>query len=377
MKILVAIDSFKGSMTSKEANEIVKKSLPNHQVETFTISDGGEGTVESFLEIFKGKYVEESIIGPEGKKILGRYGWIEQERKAIIEVAEGAGITKIKASKAHPKKHTSYGVGEQIISALNLGAREIIIGLGGSATVDGGLGLLQALGVDFFDSDDRCIPILPIELSKIKRISKENMDIRLKNVKITVAADVRNELYGENGSVHIFGLQKGLLPEELSGWDKEMKMYAKVVNDSTNSKYQHCTGAGAAGGIGFALYSFLNTTFQSGFQLVCEYGDLENKIQEADLIITGEGRFDRQSLQGKVPIGVSGIAKKYQRPVIVFAGSVEEELISLSDMSIQAVIPIVNSPMNLSEAMKRGKALLGTSVKRTFNLMNLGQKLPF
>lgn len=375
MKIVTAIDSFKGSMTSKEANEVIKKTLPQHQVETFTVADGGEGTVEAFIEILKGRYVEEKIIGPEGAKIDGKYGWIETERLAIIEVAEGAGITKITSSSLHPRNHTSYGVGEQIISALNLGAEEIIIGLGGSATVDGGMGLLQALGVKFYDSNNKLIPILPIELGKIHRINKEKMDARLRNIKITVASDVDNELFGKKGAVYVFGPQKGILAHDLDNYDKEMEHYAKVVNEATKTKQHYTPGAGAAGGIGFALYSFLNASFQSGFQLLAEKGNLENKIKNADLIITGEGKFDSQSLQGKVPIGISRLAKKYQTPVIIFAGIIEKGLVDLPEENIKAAIPIVEEPMSLDEAMKKSQILLESAVTRAFKLIDLGKTL--
>ena len=264
MKILAAIDSFKGSFTSKEANTIVQQALPQHIVETFSVADGGEGTVKAFLEILDGTLITEIITGPKGTDIKASYGWVAEDKTAIIEVAEGAGITKID-TKDGPINHTSYGVGEQMLSALNLGATELIIGLGGSATVDGGVGLLQALGVEFFDAEKNVLPILHIELGKIHKISTAKLDARLENVNITVACDVENPLLGPNGAVYIFGPQKGIHQQELFKYDQDMAHYQQIVNETTQTNCENFPGAGAAGGIGFALYAFLNTSFSSGF----------------------------------------------------------------------------------------------------------------
>lgn len=371
MKILAAIDSFKGSMESQTANEIVKQALPQHEVITFPIADGGEGTVDALTSVLKGHKITESITGPNGKQIQGTFGWVEEERLAIIEVAEGAGITKVPAESLDPRHHTSYGVGEQIKSALNLGANEIIIGLGGSATVDGGIGLLQALGVEFYDENNQLLPTLPIRLGAVKKIESENIDTRLKEVRITVASDVTTPLCGPDGATYIFGPQKGLAETELEAFDKEMASYQRVVNEWTKTHFETAPGAGAAGGIGFALYSFLDASIENGLQLLADKGDLANKIAQVDLVITGEGKFDTQSLSGKVPIGISRLAKAENVPVILFCGSTEGNRIKLTEENIAAIVPIVDQPMTLEEAIKKGPDLLSRAVKRTFCLISL------
>ncbi|MBM6615301.1 glycerate kinase [Desemzia sp. RIT804] len=371
MKLLAAIDSFKGSIGSQEANEIVKQALPQHEVETFPIADGGEGTVEALVALLEGKKITESITGPNKERIQGVLGWVEKDRLAIVEVAEGAGITKVPTDSLDPTQHTSYGVGEQIRSALDLGAKEIIIGLGGSATVDGGIGLLQALGVEFYDDADQLLPILPIHLAAVKRINLEKMDSRLRNVAITVASDVNNPLCGSNGATYVFGPQKGILEEDLEEFDQGMKSYQEVVNKATNTHYETTLGAGAAGGIGFALYSFLNASFESGLHLLAEKGHLAEKIDQVDMVITGEGKFDTQSLSGKVPIGISRLAKEKNIPVIIFCGSAEGDKIELPEENIAAIIPIIDQPMTLETAIKKGPELLNRAVKRTFHLIAL------
>ncbi|MFL2101439.1 glycerate kinase [Desemzia sp. FAM 23989] len=370
MKILSAIDSFKGSFTSKEANKVVQQALPQHRVETFSIADGGEGTVEAFLEVLGGTLITETITGPTGSPIKASYGWIAEDKTAIIEVAEGAGLTKVDIDR-NPRNYTSYGVGEQMLSALNLGAKELIIGLGGSATVDGGVGLLQSLGVKFFDAENNLLPMLPVDLEKIQKISTDKFDNRLSKIKITVACDVENPLLGPNGAVYIFGPQKGLRKQELQQQDQNMAHYQQLVNETTQTTCENFPGAGAAGGIGFALYAFLMTSFSSGFQLLADRGNLREKMKQADLVITGEGKFDSQSLQGKVPIGISRLAKEYQVPTIVFAGTVADKLVDLPEENILAVIPITESPISLEESIQKGPELLSRSVKRAFKLIEL------
>lgn len=358
-------------MTSKEANQVVQESLSDHHVETFPIADGGEGTVDAFINILDGRFITETITGPNGKKIEGVYGWVANQKLAIIEVAEGAGITKVPVDSLDPRKHTSFGVGEQILSALNLGAKEIIIGLGGSATIDGGVGLLQALGVTFYNQIGNLLDTLPIDLNQITRIDSTNLDNRLEDITLTVASDVSNPLCGPKGATYIFGLQKGLKETELETFENAMIHYQNVVNQATQTTKQQEPAAGAAGGIGFAFYSFFNTNFQSGFALLADKGHLASKICLADVVITGEGKFDRQTIQGKVPIGISRIAKSNNVPTIVFTGNIEGDILHLPEENIKAVIPIVDRAMTLTEAMENGPKLLGMAVKRTFHLINL------
>ncbi|SDC29726.1 glycerate kinase [Pelagirhabdus alkalitolerans] len=371
MRILSAIDSFKGSMTSKQANNVVKEALePEHQVTTFPIADGGEGTVEAFLDVLPGKLIEEPVTGPTGETERCYYGWFEKEALSIIEVAEAAGITKVDRDKRHPRYTTSYGVGEQIMSALERGMKKCIIGLGGSATVDGGIGLLQALGVRFLNKHQEELPTLPIDLAAVDSVDTTHLDPRLYDVEFIVGSDVENPLLGENGATYVFGPQKGLRDHELICHEKSMQHFAERISKVTRTDYKHTEGSGAAGGIGFCLYAFFNATPKSGFQLLAEKGGLSQLIENADLVITGEGKFDTQSIQGKVPVGISRLAGKLDVPTIVFAAIIDDGLIDLKEESISAVLPIVDAPMSVDEAIKNGPALLRKAVKRSFNLIS-------
>ncbi|GEK91732.1 glycerate kinase family protein [Alkalibacterium kapii] len=371
MKILAAIDSFKGSMTSETANQCVKNALPNHEVTSFLIADGGEGTVDAFVSALDGEIITESITGVNGEAYLGRWGWIKSEKTAVIEVAEGAGLIQADKETLHPDNHTSYGVGEQITQALDKGAQKIILGLGGSATVDGGSGLLQALGVVFKNDKNEVLSKLPVKLSQIHSIDTSGMDKRVHDVNWQIASDVTNPLLGEQGAVHVFGEQKGLSNQEFATYDSDMKQYANLVSNETGKDERFTKGAGAAGGIGFAVLSFFPCTFWSGLTLLAEKGDLEAIVKEVDLVITGEGKFDDQSLSGKVPVGISRLAKKYSIPTILFAGKIDSDRTAIQEENLFALIPIVDAPMTLNEAMKNGPKLLTRAIKRSMKLIHL------
>lgn len=371
MKILSVIDSFKGSISSQSANQIVKSSLPQHEVTVFSISDGGEGLAEAFIDLEDGEKIIQEMTSVNGKSVQGHWGWLTKEKTAIIEAAEGAGLIHANLETLHPRNHTSYGMGEQIIQALDKGANTLILGLGGTATVDGGIGMLQALGCIFYNRKKEILPILPIDPGVVEDIDISSLDSRLKHVSIIVASDVINPLYGENGAVYIFGEQKGLKANELASYDWKMAQYSKVVHKVTGREKFDCSGAGAAGGIGFALLSFFDCFFESGLTVMAERGKLEEKIKEVDIVITGEGKFDSQSFQGKVPVGISRIAGKYGVPTILFVGKVDNHLIDFPEENIAAIIPIVDSPMSLKEAMTTGPKLLEQAVKRSFRLLEL------
>ncbi|MER2063032.1 MAG: glycerate kinase [Alkalibacterium sp.] len=375
MKILAAVDSFKGSMTSERANQSVKEALPEHQVLNFPIADGGEGTVDAFVSALGGEVVTQRITGVNGQDYSGRWGWVEKEKTAVIEVAEGAGLIQADKKRLHPRNHTSYGVGEQIMQAFEYGAETIILGLGGSATVDGGIGLLQSLGAVFRDADDRELSKIPVKLSKVQSIDARGLDKRISDINWLIASDVTNPLLGEKGAVYVFGEQKGLSEEELSGYDEDMARYAELVVEVTGKDERDAKGAGAAGGIGFAVLSFFPCEFMSGLSLLAEKGDLESLIQKVDLVITGEGKFDDQSLSGKVPVGISRLAKKHEVPVLLFAGKVDSDRTEIEEENLKALIPIVDAPMSLNEAMERGPELLGKAVKRSLSLIDLGKEL--
>ena len=373
MKILAAIDSFKGSMTSERANQCVKDALPDHEVTCFPIADGGEGTVDAFAAAMKGELITQSITGVNGEPYSGKWGWIEQDKTAVIEVAEGAGLIQAAKETLHPKNHTSFGVGQQIMQALECDAETVVLGLGGSATVDGGVGLLQALGVVFKDLDGEVMESLPVRLSDIHSIDTSGLDRRVFDVDWQIASDVTNPLLGEKGAVYVFGEQKGLSSDELSDYDKAMERYAEIVSKVTGKDERETKGAGAAGGIGYAVLSFLPCEFQSGLSLLAEKGELEALIEDTDLVITGEGKFDDQSLGGKVPVGISRLAERHGVPVLLFAGKLDTDRTAIEEENIQALIPIVDAPMTLEEAMENGPCLLEKAVKRTFKLIGLNK----
>ncbi|GEN56139.1 glycerate kinase [Halolactibacillus alkaliphilus] len=375
MRILAAIDSFKGSMTSEEANDIVKKTLKHHDVICFPVADGGEGTVAAFCHVEQGEFITKPMIDVNGKESTGTWGYINKTKTAIIEVAEGAGIIHARKDLFHPRYHTSYGVGEQIIQALDYGAQTIILGLGGSATVDAGMGMMIALGVTFLNHDGEVISALPVDLSQVAKIDTSGLDSRVKDVSWLVASDVTNPLTGPDGATYIFGPQKGYLSSELAEKEQAMIHFSDVVASTLNKSCRDMPGAGAAGGIGFSCYSFFNATFQSGLTLLAERGCLKALINKADLVITGEGSFDSQSLSGKVPIGISRLAKEVGTPVVLFAGKIEEGLTSLPEENILVTLPIVNEPMKLEMAMSDGQRLLKEAVERFSHVLGLGYTL--
>lgn len=371
MKILAAIDSFKGSMTSEQANQCVQDALPEDTVTSFPIADGGEGTVDAFVSVMNGEIITQTITGVNGKPYKGKWGWIEEEKTAVIEVAEGAGLIQADKESLHPSNHTSFGVGEQVKQALDYGAETIILGLGGSATVDGGSGLMQALGVKYRDADGAELPMLPVQLNQIDSIDISGLDTRVNSVNWLIASDVTNPLLGAKGAVYVFGEQKGLKSAELSDYDSDMKKYADRVSQVTGNDERETEGAGAAGGIGYAALSFFPCEFQSGLTLLAEKGELETLIKQADLVITGEGKFDDQSLSGKVPVGISRLAKQHDVPVILFAGKIDSDRAAIEEENIQALIPVVNAPMTLEEAMTNGPELLKKAVGRAMQLIKL------
>jgi glycerate kinase len=375
MKIVTAIDSFKGSMSSQLANETVKKCLPNHEVEVFPIADGGEGTVEVFVELEDGEIISQPMTSVNNRPDKGHWGWVEKSKTAIIEAAEGAGLIKADAATLHPRNHTSFGMGEQILQALDKGAETIILGLGGTATVDGGIGMLQALGCVFYNPDREPLPVVPVALSLVEEIDTVGMDPRLEHTTLIIASDVINPLCGLNGAVYVFGEQKGLPASELASYDEAMGHYRKAVEKATGRSKGDSAGAGAAGGIGFALLSFFDCRFESGFELLAKRGNLAAKIKSADLVITGEGKFDSQSLQGKVPIGISRMAKKHAVSTVLFVGKAEDGLTSLPKENIAAIIPIVDAPMSLEKAIANGPRLLGQAVDRAFQLVGIGMHI--
>ncbi|WP_050614515.1 glycerate kinase [Bacillus testis] len=370
MSIVIAIDSFKGSLTSMEAAEAVKAALLDYGMDnaiTIPIADGGEGTVAAFLAGGRGEWIREEATDPLGRQIIAHYGWVEEDKIAIIECAAASGITLLKEEELDPWEATSYGTGQLMQAAIAKGARKIIVGLGGSAVIDGGMGMLEALGATFFDKEGSRLKPNGASLGKVASISLSG----LPDVSIEVASDVTNPLLGEKGAVSFFGKQKGLKPEDRAAFERNMEHYARIVAGAVHKDCSGLIGSGAAGGLGFAFHSFFPSRFSSGFDLLAEKINLDGLIRNASLVITGEGRMDEQSLHGKVPGGIGKLAKRHGKPVVAFTGKVDIDANVAKREGIDAILPIVNGPMSLEEAMEHAPALLYEAACRMCQLMKL------
>ena len=362
MRIVVAMDSFKGSLTSVEANRAVREALARHDVVEVPISDGGEGFLDAWLWTHpQAEVVTQDVLSLDGTVRRARYGWSERTREAVIEVAEASGLTLIDV--LDPWHYSSYGTGLQIKHALERGATRITVGLGGSATVDGGKGLLEALGVRFLDETGHVIDSFPHQLERVAQVDWTGLLPEARHVEWRMASDVTNPLLGPNGAAAVFGPQKGVAPDDVARYDAMLAAYA----DCFDGDRTDLPGAGAAGGIGFALDQ-LGAVYVSGIEDVVRWSNLEETLRTADWLITGEGRFDAQSLHGKAPYGLARLAHAHGVPTLVFAG--QTEWITVPDVGIRAVFPIVSRVMTLEEAMRQAAPLLTDAVRRTFRLID-------
>lgn len=354
MHIVVAIDSFKGSLTSLQAGAAVKEAAltldPGTKVTVCPMADGGEGTVDALTAGMGGRLEEITVTGPLGTQVAAKYG-ILQEQTAVLEMSAAAGLTLVPPEKRDPMHTTTYGVGEMITHALDRGCRRFIVGIGGSATNDGGTGMLSALGYRFLDKDGKAIPAGVKGLGVLASIDPEGADPRLAECSFRVACDVTNPLCGALGCSAVYGPQKGAAPEsivKMDGWLKNYSALARKVSSKADPDYP---GAGAAGGLGFAFLAFLGGQLESGIRIVLEETKLEDRIKDADLVITGEGRLDGQTVMGKAPIGVAQLAKKYGKQVIAFAGCLGDGVESCNDHGIDAFFSVTPGAMALEEAM--------------------------
>lgn len=355
MKIVIAPDSFKESLTSFEVATCIEEGfreiLPDAEYVKVPIADGGEGTVEALVAATGGRLIEEFVTGPLGEPVKAVYGIMGDNCTAVIEMASASGLALVPKDLRNPLKTTSYGTGELIGHALDAGMRKFIIGIGGSATNDAGIGMLQALGARFVDCQDKEIGHGGGSLAKLARIECEDLDSRLRDSQVLVACDVNNPLTGPHGASHVFGPQKGANPKMVEELDKNLLHFASVVDRDLDRQVAEIPGAGAAGGMGAALLVFLNAELKSGIEIVIDAIGLEAAIAGADLVITGEGRIDGQSVHGKAPVGVARLASKHGLPVIGFAGSLGEGAEQLKECGVSALFSVVNGPCDLSEAI--------------------------
>lgn len=379
MKVVVAIDSLKGSLSSLEAGNAIKQGIKrvyqDAKIIVKPLADGGEGTVEALVSGMNGKIEIVVATGPLGDKIESSYGIIPEKRLAIMEMASIAGITLLSLKQRNPLYTTTYGLGEMIKDAISKGCNNFIIGIGGSATNDGGIGMLQALGFDLLDKDGNQVPLGARGLKDLVKIGDKNVLPELKKCQFKIACDVTNVLCGENGCSVVFGPQKGATSQMIKDMDQWLYNFANLAK----KKYPHSDalvpGTGAAGGLGFAFLTFVKATLESGIDIILETIDLKSDLKDVDVVVTGEGCLDRQSAMGKAPVGVAKMAKLYNKPVIAFAGSVTKEAKLCNQEGIDAYFPIIRNITTLQEAMAKENAKnnLTDTVEQVFRLWKIKQ----
>ncbi|GAA5221275.1 glycerate kinase [Membranihabitans marinus] len=361
-------------MTANEVSESVAKGIlkvyPLANIRKIPLADGGEGTIDALISGLHGEWIKTTAHDPRMKQISSTYGWIEDRKTAIIEMAKISGIELLSQDEKDPRITTTYGTGELILHALNRGCRNFIIGIGGSATNDGGAGMLQALGARLLDESGQPLKKGGLALSQLQVLDLSGLDERLNDCQISVACDVTNPLLGEGGATYTFGPQKGGSPQILDELEAALQHYAVHLESSTNRKIVDLPGAGAAGGLGSGLMALPNTVLQSGFDIIQEFLDLKSHIQWADIIFTGEGKIDHQTQYGKVPAGLARLAKPYNKPVIGLAGSVGSQTALLHDIGLTAIFSILPSPMSLEEAIKNGSQYIEQTSEQIMRIYN-------
>ena len=355
MKVVVAIDSLKGSLSSMEAGLAIKEGVlaaqPDAEVIVKPLADGGEGTTDALIEGMNGERIDLTVTGPMHTPVDAYYGYLRETNTAVMEMASAAGITLVPDKEKNPLLATSYGVGEMIIDAIQRGCRNFIIGIGGSITNDGGIGMLKALGVRFLDEKGEDAGEGGQALAKVACIDLSGLNPLLKECHIQVACDVNNPLCGESGSTYVYGPQKGVTEDMKKTLDEAMAHFARVTSESLENDYMNTPGAGAAGGLGFAFLAYVGATHTPGLELILDSVGLEDELSGADVVVTGEGRLDFQTAMGKAPVGVARLAKKYNARVVAFAGSVTKEATACNKEGIDAFFPILRGVCTLADAM--------------------------
>lgn len=373
MKFVIAPDSFKESLTALEVATAIetgfKRVFPDADYVKLPMADGGEGTVQSLVDATQGKLIECEVTAPLGDKVKSFFGLSGDGKTAIIEMAAASGLHLVPPEKRNPLLTTSYGTGELIKLALDLGVESFILGIGGSATNDGGVGMLQALGMKCLDSQDKPIGFGGAELANIVKIDVQQLDPRLQQVHIEVACDVNNPLCGEYGASTIFGPQKGATSEMVKQLDAALSHFAEIAERDCGKQIRDQAGAGAAGGMGGGLLLLPSVQLKAGIQIVLDWLRLIDYVKDADVVITGEGRIDAQSIMGKTPIGVARTAKQFNKPVIAIAGCLREDYDVVFDHGIDAVFPIIHQLGDLSDILKQGEQNLISSAQNVARVL--------
>ncbi len=360
MKVTVAIDSLKGSLTSLEAGDAIRQGVlrawPDAHVTVRPLADGGEGTVEALALGMGGRTEKVTVTGLVGKPVECVYGIIDETKTAIVEMSGAAGITLVSEDERNPLNTTTYGVGEVIRHAVSKGCRRFIVGIGGSATNDGGIGMLQALGYGMLNTAGNQVSFGAKGLEELAQITDTYVIPELAECSFRIACDVTNPLCGEHGASAVYGPQKGATPAMILKMDKWLSDYADLAAKAFPKANKNHAGTGAAGGLGFAFLTFTNAVLESGIKIVLDETRLEDYVKDADIVVTGEGRLDGQTVMGKAPVGVANIAKKYNKPVLAFSGCVAEDARACNGSGIDAYFPILRGVVTLAEAMNHDNA---------------------
>ncbi|HEJ2453848.1 TPA: glycerate kinase [Vibrio cholerae] len=369
MKVVIAPDSFKESLTAKQVCDAIQAGLARvwHDAKfvSIPVADGGEGTVQSLVDATQGRLVEVKVMGPQGKRVEAFYGMLGDNQTAVIEMAAASGLHHVPLVQRDPKLTTSFGTGELIRHALDQGVTKLIIGLGGSATNDGGVGMLAALGARFTNADGDPIQLTGGGLHELTHIDLQDFDPRLQNCDILVACDVNNPLCGDKGASAVFGPQKGATPEDVQLLDGTLRQFGLLTEKVTGKMVLESAGAGAAGGMGAALLAYAQARLRPGIEIVLETAQLAHQVSDADLVITGEGRIDSQTVHGKTPMGVAKVAKRFDVPVLALCGCTGDNYQAVYQCGIDAVFAAVPRAMSLEDALKESD----------FNLADLAENV--
>jgi glycerate kinase len=381
MSIVIAPQSLKGSLTAAQAGHAIAQGVqvvyPQAEVAIVPVADGGEGTVQALVDATGGKIIQHYVTGPLGEPVMAFYGILGDGRTAAIEMAASSGLPLVPPERRDPRITTTYGVGELILAALDQGSRHFIIGIGGSATNDGGAGMAQALGASLTDQQGLAIARGGSALSTLQHISINGMDARLQECTFEIASDVSNPLTGPTGASAVYGPQKGATPEMVAELDSALAHYAAVIERDLGLSVRDIPGAGAAGGLGAGLLSFLHATMRPGAQIVLEAVKLEEHLKQANLVITAEGQLDSQTAYGKSVAAVAALAKRYGLPVLALAGSLGDDYQTVYNLGVDAVAVLPSRPMTLDYAMEHAAELMTDATERALRLLHVHLEMSF
>ena len=376
MKIVVAPDSFKGSVTALEAANAIEQGLyrvfPDAIIEKIPMADGGEGTVQSLVDATGGHIRTERVFGPLGNEVEAEFGILSDGKTAVIEMASASGLTLVPPDKRNPLLTTTFGTGQLIHAALELGCRRLIIGIGGSATNDGGAGMAEAVGVKFLKGNCTLIERGGGGLAELESIDMTDLHPAILETETIVACDVNNPLTGPDGASHVYGPQKGATPEMVDTLDANLAHYDAILTRTLGKSFNNVPGAGAAGGLGAGLMAFLNAELKLGIDIMIDAVNLRERMKGATLVITGEGQLDFQTAFGKTPVGVAKVAKTYDIPVIAIAGSIGEGAKNVYVEGIDAMLGIAQTPMSLEDAVSDAVLLIADTAEQAARLLSIG-----